>query len=661
KYRSHPPPVVPIPEPDVLKTLPKPNIPYPSRLNNQKLREKATNQMEKFFQIFQDFHFDISFADALLLMAKFASTIKSLLTNKDKFFELAKIMLNENCSVMLLKKLPEKLGDLGKFLIPCDFSRIDVSHALADLGASINLMPLSIWKKLSLPELTPTWMTLELADRSITRPKGVAEDVFVKVGKFHFLIDFVVVDFEADPRVPLILGRSFLRIGHALIDIYGEEITLQVNDEAVTFNLNQTMRYSSTYEDMSQGEVIKEKSSIKEPPKLELKDLPSHLEYAYLEGADKLLVIITKDLKVDEKEALLKVLRAHKRVIAWKITDIKDQEKNTFTCPYGTIAYRRMPFGLCNAPRTFQSWNEVVTPLTKDLHTADYTQLYDFLKYNQKDVDELKAERLEKIQDPLALMAHSNNPYASPAPHQDQSPFNQNFLQQPITNPEDITDPTTAMNMALALMAKAFKINYSTPTNNNQRISSNPKNRQIAQLVQNVGNQVAQNPRVQNIGNQNGLIGIQRNGIQNQIGNRNLMAVRAEGNAAGQNANQIRRKMHESNSKLKRQNAGNLNGYNAVQNVRNQVAQHPRVQNAGIQLQAEEYDLMAVAIDLDEIKEVNANCILMANLQQASSLDTQTDSAPVYDYDGSAEYTELLEPILEPHQVTQNDNNVDSE
>ncbi|GJZ87916.1 reverse transcriptase domain-containing protein [Tanacetum coccineum] len=251
------PPVIPIPipEPDVPKTLPKPNIPYPSRLNDQKLREKATNQMEKFFQIFQDLHFDISFADALLLMPKFASTIKSLLTNKDKLFELAKIPLNENCSAMLLKKLPEKLGDPGKFLIPCDFPGMDVCHALADLGASINLMPLSIWKKLSLPELTPTRMTLELADRSITRPKGVAEDVFVKVGKFHFPTDFVVVDFDADPRVPLILGRSFLRTGRALIDVYGEEITLRVNDEAVTFNLNQTTRYSSTYDDMSVNRI----------------------------------------------------------------------------------------------------------------------------------------------------------------------------------------------------------------------------------------------------------------------------------------------------------------------------------------------------------------------------------------------------------------------
>nr|GEY90982.1 reverse transcriptase domain-containing protein [Tanacetum cinerariifolium] len=249
------PPVAPIPEPDVPKTSPKTNIPYHSRLNDQKLRKKATNQMEKFFQIFQDLHFDISFADALLLMPKFASAIKSLLANKDKLFELAKILLNDNCSAMLLKKLPEKLRDPSKFLIPCDFSRMDVCHALADLGASINLMPLSIWKNLFLPELTPTRMTLELADRSIIRPKGVAEGVFVKVGKFYFSTDFVVVDFEADPRVPLILGRSFLRTGRALIDVYGEEITLQVNDEVVTFNLNKTTRYSSTYDELSVNRI----------------------------------------------------------------------------------------------------------------------------------------------------------------------------------------------------------------------------------------------------------------------------------------------------------------------------------------------------------------------------------------------------------------------
>ncbi|GJW85201.1 reverse transcriptase domain-containing protein [Tanacetum coccineum] len=176
-----------------------------------------------------DLHFDISFADALLLMPKFASTIKSLLTNKEKLFELAKIPLNENCSAMLLKKLPEKLGDPDKFLIPCNFLGMDVCHALADLGASINLMPLSIWKKISLPELTPTRMTLELADQSITRP-------------FHFPTDFVVVDFKADPRVPLILGRSFLRTGRALIDVYEGELILSFGE---VLRLKQSNHFSS--------------------------------------------------------------------------------------------------------------------------------------------------------------------------------------------------------------------------------------------------------------------------------------------------------------------------------------------------------------------------------------------------------------------------------
>ncbi|GJY11585.1 reverse transcriptase domain-containing protein [Tanacetum coccineum] len=216
------PKTTPIPEPDVPKNLPKPNIPYPSRLNQEKSRDKASNQKEKIFQMFQDFVFDISFADALRLMQIFAPTIKSLLMNKEKLLELAKIPLNENCSAMLLKKLPEKLGDPGKFLIPCNFPGMDVCHALADLGASINLMPLSIWKKLSLPELTPTRMTLELADRSITYPKGLAEDVFVKVGKFHFPTDFVVVDFEAILENPLSVNR--IDIIDAVCEEYAPEL-----------------------------------------------------------------------------------------------------------------------------------------------------------------------------------------------------------------------------------------------------------------------------------------------------------------------------------------------------------------------------------------------------------------------------------------------------
>nr|GEV93418.1 hypothetical protein [Tanacetum cinerariifolium] len=333
--------VVPIsiPEPDVPRTQPKPTIPYPSRLNDQKLHEKTTNQMEKFFQIFHDLYFDISFANALLLMPKFASTIKSLLTNRDKLFELAKVLLNENYSAMLLKKLPEKLGDPGKFLIPCDFPGMDVCHALADLGASINLMPLSIWKNLSLPELTPTRMTFELADRSITHPKEVTEDIFVKVGKFYFPTDFVVVDFEANPRVPLILGRSFLRTDRALIDVCGEEITLRYNPKSsnptlvydpLVFRdilfleklLNEDL-FQLPPMDLKHVEETKEKYSVEEPLELEVKELPSHLEYVFLEELDKLPVITAKDLKDVEKVALINVLKSHKRAITWKIFDIK--------------------------------------------------------------------------------------------------------------------------------------------------------------------------------------------------------------------------------------------------------------------------------------------------------------------------------------------------
>ncbi|GKC77218.1 reverse transcriptase domain-containing protein [Tanacetum coccineum] len=289
-------------------------------------------------------------------------------------------------------------------------------------------------------------MTLELANRSVAYLVGVAEDVFVKVGKFHFPSDFVVVDYDVNPWVPLILRRPFLRTTRALINVHGKELTLRVNDEAITFNVGHTSRYSYRYDDESvnqidvidvtceeyaqevlgfldssksgnptpsldpiittssptltpfeggdlvleeieacltsdsippgiddadfdpEGDILllaklsnddpssllppKElnfeelktiKSYIDDPPELELKDLPSHLEYAFLEGTNKLPIIIAKNLKDDEKARLLKIP-----------IDLQDQEKTTFTCLYGTFAYRRMPFGLCNAPGTFE-------------------------------------------------------------------------------------------------------------------------------------------------------------------------------------------------------------------------------------------------------------------------------------------------------------------
>nr|GFB13895.1 reverse transcriptase domain-containing protein [Tanacetum cinerariifolium] len=213
--------------------IPKANLPYPSRLQKEKLREKDDILIAKLIEIFRDLHFELSFADALIHMPKFAPMFKKLLNNKDKLIELTKTPLNENCSAVVLKKLLEKLGDPGRFLIPCDFTGLDNYLALADLGASINLMPL-------LPTLNDTKMVLELADRTISKPTGVAENIFVKVGKFNFPADFIILDFVADPRVPLILGRPFLSTAHALIDVYEGEITLRHDDQSLTLKCGDT-------------------------------------------------------------------------------------------------------------------------------------------------------------------------------------------------------------------------------------------------------------------------------------------------------------------------------------------------------------------------------------------------------------------------------------
>ncbi|GJY17203.1 reverse transcriptase domain-containing protein [Tanacetum coccineum] len=187
-----------------------PNIPYPSRMHQEKQQEKDEVQILKFWQMFKQLHINISLADALILIPKYQKMLKSLLSNKEKLLE---------------------LGNPGKFRIPCGFSELKFK-ALADLGASINLMPLSVRKKLGLPELISTRMTLKLANRAICTPAGIARDVFVPVGKFTFLVDFVIVDYEIDPRVPLILGRHFLRTALALIDVHGEEMILRDGDES---------------------------------------------------------------------------------------------------------------------------------------------------------------------------------------------------------------------------------------------------------------------------------------------------------------------------------------------------------------------------------------------------------------------------------------------
>nr|GEX71697.1 reverse transcriptase domain-containing protein [Tanacetum cinerariifolium] len=246
----------------------KANFPYPSRLAKEKFRKKDDILAPKFMEIFRNLHFELSFADALVHMPNFAPMFKKLLNNKNKLIELTKIPLNQNCSAVVLKKLSEKLGDPGRFLIPCDFSEFDNCLALADLGASINLMSLSIWKKLRLPTLNDTKMLLELADQTISKPTGVADD----------------------PLPPL---------------------------------SNQKDYFPEVHKDLKVIEPKENKSSNDEPPEVEHKDLPPHLEYAFLGDNNKWPVIIAKDLSVDEKSALIKVLKSRKQAIAWKLTDIK--------------------------------------------------------------------------------------------------------------------------------------------------------------------------------------------------------------------------------------------------------------------------------------------------------------------------------------------------
>ncbi|GJT38508.1 reverse transcriptase domain-containing protein [Tanacetum coccineum] len=301
---------------------------------------------------------------------------RKLLNNKDKILELTKTPVNENCSAVILKTFPEKLGDPGRFLIPCDFPELDECLALADLGASINLMPLSVFEKLNLQRLTKTRMILELADRSISTPTGIAEDVFVKVGTFYFPADFVVVDYDADPRVPLILGRPFLRTARALIDVHGEKMTLRHDDQPVTFkvgfsealaNGNSTPSFEpivdttsltlTPFEDspwVSPVHCVPKKGGFTVVENEQNELIPTRLVTGWRVCIDyrKLNEASRKDhFPLPFMDQMLERL-AGNEYYCFLDGFSHDQEKTTFTCPYGTFAYRRMPFGLCNAPRS---------------------------------------------------------------------------------------------------------------------------------------------------------------------------------------------------------------------------------------------------------------------------------------------------------------------
>ncbi|GJZ13779.1 reverse transcriptase domain-containing protein, partial [Tanacetum coccineum] len=348
------PPIVQVDEPVVMPRT-KTTLPYPSRVTKEKVREKDDLLALKFMEIFRNLHFELSFADALLHMPKFAPMFRKLLNNKDKILELTKTPVNENCSAVILKTFPEKLGDPGRFLIPCDFPELDECLALADLGASINLMPLSVFEKLNLQGLTKTKMILELADRSTSTPTGIAENVFVKVGTFYFPADFVVVNYDADPRVPLILGRPFLRTARALIDVHGEEMTLRHDDQSVTFKVGDTKNFSyNAMESVNKVDFIditcEDSDFILEEIEAELSDTSykSGIDDAECDFEKDILLLeailnseplsplpnhanyfsgVTKELKICEAKtdetSINEPSESHKRAIAWKLSDIK--------------------------------------------------------------------------------------------------------------------------------------------------------------------------------------------------------------------------------------------------------------------------------------------------------------------------------------------------
>nr|GEY34541.1 reverse transcriptase domain-containing protein [Tanacetum cinerariifolium] len=279
--------------------------------------------------------FEISFMDALILMPKFASTLKALIGNKEKLGEMARTPMNEHCLAVILNKLLRKLGHPGKFLIPCEFPGMDECLALADLGASINLMPLFVWGGISLPELTSTCMTLELADRSVSKPIEVLgffditasgkpttydDPIILTTSPTPTLFgdsDFLLFE-EADAFLGLEDDPDSPKINPFYYDLEGDILLLEaiLNSEPLPPLPNHKQYMPSYKKELKVCEAKTIKSSVDKPPEVELKDLPPHLEYAFLEGNNKLPVIIAKELGYEEKSAQIKVLKSHKRAIA---------------------------------------------------------------------------------------------------------------------------------------------------------------------------------------------------------------------------------------------------------------------------------------------------------------------------------------------------------
>ncbi|XP_059315366.1 uncharacterized protein LOC132065928 [Lycium ferocissimum] len=236
-------PVTKQPQPVVTKPPP----PFSQSLARQK--KEAT--YKKFLDFLKQVHVNVPLVDMLQGIPKYVKYIKDIIANKSRFTEYATIALIEECTSWIQNRLPTKLKDPGSFAIEISIGKQVVARALCDLGASINLMPSSIFRKLGLGVPRTTTIVLQLADRSLARPESIIEDVLVQVGSLIIPADFMILDFEPDPKVPFILGRPFLAIGRTLIDVAAGQLTMRVHDKVEVFNVYQALKMPAIYEELS--------------------------------------------------------------------------------------------------------------------------------------------------------------------------------------------------------------------------------------------------------------------------------------------------------------------------------------------------------------------------------------------------------------------------
>ncbi|XP_057755877.1 uncharacterized protein LOC130975061 [Arachis stenosperma] len=245
-----------------------PPLPYPQRFQ----KEIKDQQFPKFLEVFKKLEINIPLAEALKQMPLYAKFLKELISKKRSWNEKETVILTQECSALIQEGLPPKLKVLGSFFLPCTIGNISIDKALCDLGSSINLMPLSMMRRLFIEEMKPTQMSLELVDRSLVIPKGVIENLLVRVGKFIFSTDFVILDLGEEGSDSIILGRPFLAIARAIIDVEQGEMTFRVHDEKITLNVFQEIQH--TIEEKSCMRVEEEDLHWKEKPNEGLISLP---------------------------------------------------------------------------------------------------------------------------------------------------------------------------------------------------------------------------------------------------------------------------------------------------------------------------------------------------------------------------------------------------